>query len=685
LRKSKGQVALALNIVIAIFVVGSLGMVSYEMSRILLAREQLKHCLELASLAGGVSMASTSQTGAQAQAQATTVAMNILQMNSVLGQSLNNQVVLASSSGSLSPAPGQTAVYFEFDDPVTKQPPTAGNQGNVLRVYGAYAYPLFSGGFGSIGVSTYTLAAEAMAGMPALDLVVVYNTTGSLDDQTNVTMVRRHWDQTTNNNIIYSIPGTGPGSGSEGSINGTICPGVIGSQVNGMAPQNLDAAGDTRTSNCPKEFSEVGPTGNTVPLRGITNYSGPGDAPPGGPPSGGVGVSGLTAGPGYAGSPGGAYGNVTLLPGPVIGPAPMPWWRSTLSTIADAVVPPAYAHYTNPSIIDYETTNIYGAPVTLFTDLVVNLDGNAHFAGYVDPNNPGYPFPSLDYLVESARGNMENGGTAPTAWISQTLANASQPGYQAVYQLNAYKNLQPKASLESALVSFMNKVSQTSDCHFGFVAFSDRAGTSATDTLTAPTVSWAYPVAGNTTYALPHIAPTRSANNLTTIVNQLTPPTTIGAVPANWMVPNGGCNLADGLTQAYNDLTSENTSRTGAMKAIVVITDKVPTRDLAGDLYPDPTSNGKALSDAMNVATQCNNQGIPIFMVSIDQQNGQMTPYLQAQYSDTVPGGLVNTAGHGGALYIINWPTGSPPSAASTSLNGTFNNVLRQLTTLVQG
>jgi len=677
LRRSKGQVALALNIVIAIFVVGSLGMVSYEMSRILLAREQLKHCLELASLAGGASMASTSATGLAAQTQATTIAMNILQMNSVLGTSLNNNLVVATSATTLNPSPGQTAVYFEFDDPITKAPPLPGAQGNVLRVYGAYAYPLFSGGFGSIGVNTYTLMAEAMAGMPALDLYIVDNTGGSMDDQTNVTLVRRHWDQVTGNNIIYSIPETGPGGGADGSITGVICPYIIGSEVNGLPPQNLDAAGDSRTSYCPKEFSEVGMAGNTVPLRGITNLSGPGDAPPGGPPSGGVGPAGLTQGKGYANQAN--PGDVTVLPQFKSHPLPGPAWANVvLTAMADAVVPPAYAHYTDPGIIDYETANSYGASNTLFTDLVVNLDGNPVFGGWTDPKYSVYPFPTLDYLVEASRGTMENGGTAPTAWISNGLNNASQPGYQKAYQNIAYGKLQPKATIEQALVNFMTKVSQTSDCHFGFVAFNDRAGTSPTDSYNAPMVSWAYPVAGNFAVGLPQITLNAGFNNFSVVTNALNAGT---APPTPLMVPNGGCNLADGLRQAYADLTSPN-SRTGAMKAIVVITDKVPTRDLAGNKY-DQITNAPALADAITVAKQLNNQGIPIFMVALDQSNGQqMTPYFQTQYSDTTAEGLVYTAGHGGVLYINNWVN---QTQGSINLNGSLNNVVRQLCKIVQG
>src|SRR5271155_4444274 len=122
MRRSRGQVALSLNLVIAIFVVGSLGLVAYEMSRILLAREQLQHCLELTSLAGGATMASTSNGQAAARQEACNVATTIIQMNSVLGQPLTNSVTVVPSVAQLTPQPGQVTIYYEFDDPITKQP-----------------------------------------------------------------------------------------------------------------------------------------------------------------------------------------------------------------------------------------------------------------------------------------------------------------------------------------------------------------------------------------------------------------------------------------------------------------------------------------------------------------------------------------------------------------------------------
>lgn len=677
MRRNRGQAALALNIVLTIFVVGTLGMVTYEISRILLAREQLRNCLEMASLAGGAAMASSNATGSAAQNESKTVAMNLLQMNSVLGSSLHGNVTIGSSATALNPTPGKTEVYFEFVDPVTKQPVASGQQANVLRVHGAYAYPLFAGGFGAIGVSTYTFTAQAMSGMPALDLVILDNTSGSMDDQTPVTLIRRHWDQSSNDRIIYTQPGAGPDPGNQGTIAGMFCPPLTGSQVNALPPQNLEAGGDPKTSNCPKEFSEVGPSGSTKPLRGITQDSVPGDAPPSIPPQGGVGAANLTPGPGYGGE--GPIGNVALLrPNKA-----MPQFKKpAIKDFDKFFISPAYAHFTADGRINYEATNTFSPDPTLFTDLVVNLDGNTDFMSYTDPDFPAYPFDDLDTLVEAARGNMENGSVAPDAWISWNLQGIAQPGYKEAYELIAYKRLEPKRSLENSLINFMTKVSQTSDCHFSFIAFADRAGASDTDVEVAPAVSWGYPVAGKVKVALPRICLAQATNNYQTIKDVLTPPTTLGAGgPRTLMKPNGGCNLAQGLQQALADLQGTG-SRPGAMKAIVVVTDKVPTRDLANNKYSSPTSNGQAFNDAMTFADQCNSLGIPIFIVALDQQNGQMTPYLQAQYSDTSTTGIVKTAGHGGALYINNWTN---PTNTRSSLDTSFNNVVRQLTSLVQG
>ncbi len=278
MRNCRGQVALSLNIVLTIFVVASIGLVSYEISRILLARDQLKHCLELTSLAAASELASTNSTGTLAQQDSMNVGLNLLRMNSILGQPLTSSASQVNSISSLAPAIGAVQVYFEFDDPITKQPALAGASANVVRVYGAYTYPLFSGGFGAIGVSAYTLTADALAGVPVVDVVIVYDNSSTNDDQTIITEVKRYWDPTVPS-IAYYIPNVG--TPQEGTIQTLTCPPTIGSAVNALPPQNLDAAGNPATSGCTKEFSEVGNVGNTVPMRGIANSGDPpGDAPP---------------------------------------------------------------------------------------------------------------------------------------------------------------------------------------------------------------------------------------------------------------------------------------------------------------------------------------------------------------------------------------------------------------------
>ncbi|HEY9714020.1 MAG TPA: vWA domain-containing protein [Chroococcales cyanobacterium] len=666
MRRASGQVALALNLVIAIFIVGSLGLAAYEMSRVLLARDQLKHSLELAALAGTASLASTSATGSTALNEAKTVAINILKMNSILGTPLTSTVREVTSLSALNPVPSGIDVYVEFDDPITKQP--TANPSNVMRLYGAYKYVAFSGGFGSVGVYTCMLEEQALSSLPALDLVIVHDSSGSMDDGTNVTFVRRYFDPSVNPpQPSYTIPNPG-GIPEQGPLGTLLCPTIIGSQVNGLEPQNLDAAGDPKTANCPKEFSEVGTMGTTVPLRGVMNTgSMPGDAPPS---LGGVGLAGMTKGPGnttdtYAIAPGRNRWSLTsaILDFGKLGRL-ADFGKFSLEQSAEAAAPAPY--------------NPWGADPSMFTDMVVNLDGNAVYAG---GTYNGFSFPDYRWLVEAARGNLENGSVAPNGLAplaSTPMEGAAAPGYQNAYRLAAYSKLEPKGTLERAVKGFMSKVLESSDCHFGFVAFGDRAGTSPTDFDKGPRISWAYPVAGKVKYLVPAIPLNSTNNNYTTINTLLSTPATSNKP---MFVPNGGANLAAGLQQAQTMLNGPG-ARSGAMKAILVVTDKVPTRDLAGKIYNDPAANGPALNDAVNVATNLGNAGIPIFVVGLDQVNGQMTPYMSTQFSDTAAGGLVNAAGHGGVLHLDTWVD---PTTTLNTLTGKFNNIVRQLVVLTRG
>ncbi len=280
----------------------------------------------------------------------------------------------------------------------------------------------------------------------------------------------------------------------------------------------------------------------------------------------------------------------------------------------------------------------------MFTDVVVNIDGNPTYGGTVVN---GISFPDYRWLVEAARGNLENGGVAPNAiapLAGTPMEGAANPGFRSAYRVAAYSKLEPKATVEKSVKGFITKIAETSDCHFGFVpttiVLERRQMIPTKHSASRGPILLQVKVK----YLVPAIPLDTKTDNITTVSTLLSPPPNDN----NPMyVPNGGSNLADGLQQAYNMLTGPG-SRTGAMRAVVVVTDKVPTRDLAGTTYTDPAANGPALADAVNVAKNLGKKGIPIFMVGIDHVGGQMTPYMLDQFSDTGTGGLVNTAGHGG-------------------------------------
>jgi hypothetical protein len=569
----------------------------------------------------------------------------------------------------LNPTTASVDMFVEFDDPISKQP--TANPSNVMRLYGAYKYVLFSGGFGSIGVLSYNLTEQALSALPALDLILVHDNSSSMDDQTPITAVRRFYDPSVfPPQPSYIIPTPG-GTPEQGPISSVFCSPLLGTPLNGLEPQNLDAGGDPRNSACIKEFSEVGNTGTTVPLRGVTNTGAmPGDSPPA---YGGVGLAGMTVGPGnstrgpVASAPGKSkfdtIASITQKKDKHSADLLTYFFNSMSGEPAIAQTPPAY--------------NPWGADPSMYTDVVVNIDGNNAYGG---TTIGGYAFPDYRYLVEAARGNLENGAVAPNGiapFAGTPMESAATPGYRSAYRVAAYSKLEPKGTIERSLQGFVSKVAETSDCHFGFVSYGDRAGTSPTDFIRTQRISYAYPVAGNVRYLLPAIPLSTTNDNITTINTLLSPPIN-DSDPM--FVPNGGSNLADGLQQAYNMLTGPN-SRTGAMKAVVVVTDKVPTRDLAGNVYTNPGANGPALADAMTVATSLGAKGIPIFMVGVDHVGGAMTPFMQTQFSDTA-GGIVSTAGHGGVLHTTTWTNATN---TQTALNGKFNNIVRQLVVLNRG
>ncbi len=708
-----GQIATALNLFIGLMIVGVLAIFAYELSRILLVREQLKTCVDIAALSGEGTLLSSTQPFTTAQSEAQQTALTMFGRNTILGSSMNSVTQVASPTA-LAPPAGQAQLYFEWIDPVSGT--VGGPTSNVLRVTGAYSYQVFGGSFMGIGNTVYTVAVGTTASLPAIDLYVCLDLSSSMDDQTPVTWVQRYWDPTANGGVgapKYGVP-VGPPSGS-GTLATSGCPTLNGQPQNGLPPQNLDASQSANAVPCNKCFSEVQavnyPTAQTAPLRGLTDMG----APPGDhPPPQGVGTGGLVVG-----SPAGGHGKYSALTfhvkeqdsfDPILERADGE--KETESGSAGGVersdgaveesdeisneenitdgpqqrkgigVRKAYAH---PDAMPWEavasaqgTSPSY--PPCTFTHLIVNIDGNIPFGGY---SAMGYNYPTLGSVVEASIGNLESSAAASAAGLDLTaLGVTPQAGYQTAYQILAAQQVQPLATVENTLNTFITKIRYSTDPHFGFVAFTDVAGNAPADRYYDYNVSWAYPQGGIGNFPLPAYHVSQANNNYAQISSTLTIPTTNGPT-SNMLVASGGTNTAQALANALNHLSPSggaSTTRQGAARAIVLVTDGLPTFDLSGNGYnTPPPANTPAQNDAQTIANQASAAGIPIYVVALSQ-SGALDGYMDTTYSDTAPGGLSYISGHGAKYYRVDW---NSPNQTSKDLNAVFGNVARQLCSLV--
>jgi hypothetical protein len=298
----------------------------------------------------------------------------------------------------------------------------------------------------------------------------------------------------------------------------------------------------------------------------------------------------------------------------------------------------------------------------LFTDAVVNIDGNQQFACY---SASGFDFPSSAALVEAARGNLESKDAASKAGVDIAALNVTpKSGYKDFYQKSARAALQPAASASSAVLNFLYEIAQFSNFNFGFIAFNDTTGTSTTSTFTAPNVSSLYPQGGTSDHPLPYIPISTSlapnANNYNTITNIL-PSLDV------W----GERNTAQGLKSALDQFAAKG--RPGANKVIVLVTNGIPTEDLNG--ATNPTT---ATADALKQAVRAKNMGIPIYCVAVSQSDSDKTNEDNL-YNDTSHG-IAAISGHGAKYYRVDYTNAQ---STQSTLSSVLANIARQLSSLL--
>ncbi len=209
------------------FVVGSLGYLSFEIGRLIVARDQLRSATDAASLAAAATMASSSASDfAAKQTEGINAARQIFVANDVFGTGLSN--VAPPGGGPL--APSQVRLRFRFLDPADNNAPVplGDEKGKIFEVTAELGYvPLF---FEFINMPNQPVAVTAISsgGIGNLDVVMCFDVSGSIDDQTKCTTVRRQMD---GDRVAYQV--------SRRGTLGAMTNSPLGTGLNGLPPQNL--------------------------------------------------------------------------------------------------------------------------------------------------------------------------------------------------------------------------------------------------------------------------------------------------------------------------------------------------------------------------------------------------------------------------------------------------------------
>ncbi len=280
LRSAKGQSMIALVMIVGLITLPLIGLFTFEVGRLHLAKQQLQNASDAAALAAVATLASEDNLNPQAaHIDAMQTALGIFKKNFVLSTQLSQTMI--ASSANIVPANGSANIFFEFVNPLTMQvEPISSPNAKIVRVYSNFSTLTAFGKF--IGIKDLNVNAISKGAVPQLDVVFCFDVSGSMDDQTPVTFVKRKWDQ---NKIVYDVANASSGK-AEGKIFDVVQPGESGTSLNGAEPQLLDQA----YWNSNMQFTETLARDAGVPgLRSLNGYpdqgKAPGNCPPGTAPT----------------------------------------------------------------------------------------------------------------------------------------------------------------------------------------------------------------------------------------------------------------------------------------------------------------------------------------------------------------------------------------------------------------
>jgi len=260
-RDNCGQAMIGLCLALFL-VLGILGFFVYDMNRMQMAQRQLTVICDAAAMAGSAILSSQDLSYGDAnqdqiytaQTAAAQYAKNMFCAGAILGTRLYDPNAMSSGqriavnsvdSGSalMSVAANKVNVWIQLASPSQNNATyLPGNvQGRAFFIKAAYGYVPSLSALGI--VSSLAVPAQSNASTQLLNVIMVFDCSGSMDDNTRVSFVERIWDNT-QNKYNYQLAGN-PGANNQlwqyTGLNYAAAPN--GTAVNVLPPQNLTNLG----------------------------------------------------------------------------------------------------------------------------------------------------------------------------------------------------------------------------------------------------------------------------------------------------------------------------------------------------------------------------------------------------------------------------------------------------------
>ncbi len=621
--RSRGAALMVCVIVVAFLILPAVGFLSFEIGRANLCQQQLQNALDAASLTAVATLTINDDADpVVAHQNAIAAAVKVFQRNSILAMDLTGGNTTVQSTPSTNPQLGQAHLFFQFRDPLTRAAlPISDPRAQLCEVSGSVGTNAAFGKY--LGIDKYIVRSFSNGTVPDLDLVLCFDCSGSIDDQTNVTLVKRVWVPVVNK-IQYSEPAGNNGRPSHGRISDIVRPDPNGTSFNGAPPQWLEQINSNSAANPSFVFQPGLRSGFDTTQYQSTEQG----RPPG------------NSGKGAPGSP----------------PIPDPPSNFTFTPVP--------------------------ADASSFTDSVVNIDGNTVFGGTtVNYKGVTYSFPNVASLVEAARGNLDTNSAFQSSRAFTSCQGISpKTGYQAAYLDAAYKNSQPLQAARDASLLFAQILNNDTIAHFGFVAFNEDVGTelsslvsgyndidSGNDAFFNNSATGQEPPYGNDPgRPVPQSIIDATAGNtrFTEICNAIAGG---GVVSTPGPVATGGTNIGAAVDAAVTQLVSHH--RPNAVKAIVLFTDGQATE-------PGPADVARASARA--AAVRARDAGIPVYTIGLAQNQAIIQPQfdiLNDSNSAPATGGIAAISGQGAIFSQV---------TSQADLRKCFERIARTLVRLVQ-